>query len=347
MREIYKAILDSLNEGKPIVQSTIIAESGSSPRAAGTKMLIREDGSIVGTIGGGMLEATIMAAAPQVYQSRQSLIHHFALTGKDASLSDMICGGSGAVLVQYIPADDEQIRTLYENTCEIVDKEERGWIITRMTKLTGNDVSVNLCLVDDNGKQSGNMNLTAAKAQDFISQHYMIHADSNKADKQVAHYVENVRSQYRAFIFGGGHVAREIARAAGFVDFQTTVIDDRDEYANPERFPNSKIILTDDFTKLPELPIDNESFVVITTRGHLGDYDVLKQMLGTDAGYIGMIGSRSKKKLLYERLIKEGISEEQLARIHSPIGLPIKAETPAEIAISVVAEMIQCRAEMA
>jgi xanthine dehydrogenase accessory factor len=148
------------------------------------------------------------------------------------------------------------------------------------------------------------------------------------------------------YLFGAGHVSRPVAELASLVDFQTVVIDDRDEFANAERFPRADrvIVAPSSHQSFEGLEIDRDSYLVIVTRGHLHDKTVLEQALKTDAGYIGMIGSRRKRDLIYQELLTKGFSQKDLGRVHAPIGLAIGAETPEEIAVSIVAELIQVRA---
>ena len=162
-------------------------------------------------------------------------------------------------------------------------------------------------------------------------------------------FVEDFKSTSQAFIFGGGHVALALDPVLRHVDFETTIIDDREEYANPERFPDAvRTIVCDSFDNcFDEIKdqLDEDSFLIIVTRGHKGDLQVLRQALRVPHAYIGMIGSRRKNALLFEQLLKEGFSQEELDKVCAPIGLDIKSETPEEIGVSIVAEIIKVRAE--
>ncbi|MBQ6496315.1 MAG: XdhC family protein [Firmicutes bacterium] len=162
-------------------------------------------------------------------------------------------------------------------------------------------------------------------------------------------FIEEFKLKSNAYIFGGGHVAYALEPLLRHVDFTTTVIDDREEYANPERYPNAeRTIVCDTFDHcFDELELDDDSYIVIVTRGHRGDLQVLRQALQQPNAYIGMIGSKRKNRLLYDTLMEEGVTQEQLDYVHAPIGLKIKSETPEEIGISIVAEMIEVRAEKA
>jgi xanthine dehydrogenase accessory factor len=148
------------------------------------------------------------------------------------------------------------------------------------------------------------------------------------------------------YCFGGGHVAVPTAQLASLVGFRVVVIDDRPEFANFERFPDAIINVIDDFDRAFDgLEIDEDSFIVIVTRGHQYDRTVLAQSLKTRAGYIGMISSRKKRETIYKALASDGADITKLEQVHSPIGINIGGETPEEIAVSIVAELIQVRSQ--
>ena len=149
------------------------------------------------------------------------------------------------------------------------------------------------------------------------------------------------------FVFsGGGHISAHLAPLASLVDFRVTVLDDRDEFASPERFPLADEVICRPFTGAVEsLKIKESGYVVIVTRGHAWDGVILGEVLKTPAAYIGMIGSRHKRDAIYEKLLSEGYTDSDLERVHSPIGLDIGGETPEEIAVAIVAELIKARSE--
>ena len=161
-------------------------------------------------------------------------------------------------------------------------------------------------------------------------------------------FVETFKDSSQAYIFGGGHVALALDPVLRHVDFETTIIDDRAEYANDERFPDSvRTIVCDTFDHSFEeidAELDEDSFLIIVSRGHRGDLQVLRQALRKPHKYLGMIGSRHKNSILFEQLLKEGFTQEELDAVYTPIGLEIKSETPEEIGVSIAAEMILVRA---
>jgi xanthine dehydrogenase accessory factor len=163
---------------------------------------------------------------------------------------------------------------------------------------------------------------------------------------QIDFYMEPVMSEPMLYVFGGGHVSLQIVPMAARVGFRVVVIDDRPEFADPIKFPEAADVHEYPFEGVfDRLSIDRSSYIVIVTRGHIHDRTVLAQALKTGAGYIGMIGSRRKRAIIYKKLLEEGFTQDDLDRVYSPIGVGIHAETPEEIAVSIVAELIKVRAE--
>ena len=161
-------------------------------------------------------------------------------------------------------------------------------------------------------------------------------------------FVKEFKLASTAYIFGGGHVAYALEPVLRHVDFRTVVIDDREEYANPERYPHAdRTIAVENFDNaFDDIETDDDSYIIIVTRGHIGDLQVLREALKRDFAYLGMIGSRRKNELLFDTLRREGVPESKLAEVHAPIGLKIGSETPEEIAVSIVAEIIQVRSQL-
>lgn len=345
MHNVFEAVIQSIANQEDVVLATIIDNVGSSPRSSGTKMLIRKDHSIVGTIGGGKLEANTIKAAEDAFKTKSNKIYHFLLTGTDAAASEMICGGFGDVLLCFISGSDLVTSEVLKAAVDSILSKKKGWLITSYTKEGSDALTSGFCFISENGKKIGNIPINEEKLSKLIqsTESISIHSDILESENLL---IEKLQNKKTVFIFGGGHVAKETAALANFVDFRTVVLDDRSEFANEERFPYSEVIVVKSYAELPELPIDDQSFIVILTRGHLGDYDVIKRMLGTNAYYVGMIGSRNKRNLIYERLKNEGIGQDQIDRVHAPIGLPINGETPAEIAVSILAEMILERSRL-
>lgn len=344
METIWQEMVNTLSKGESLVTATVFNTAGSAPRTAGAKMLVKGDGSIVGTIGGGRLEGEVRELAGKVFKTKKPYIKAFQLTGADAAEMDMICGGKGEVLLDYIDGEDKLNLEIYQGILDVFLRKEKAWLITAVSKR--NNEYRQQCLVKKDGTLLGSLDCDPDFLEKLIKGPAKITIHSQVwEDRRLL--IEPIRNTGTVFIFGAGHVAQQIAPLAERVGFKTVVLDDRKEYANKERFPESEVILLSSFSEpLPPLDIDEDSYLVIVTRGHLHDKTVLEQVLPKDVAYIGMIGSKRKRNMIYQALKEEkGFTDEDFKRVYSPIGIDILAETPEEIAVSVVAELIKVRAE--
>ncbi len=252
--DVYEELVELRNSGQKCAVATIVEVTGSIPSFQSAKMLIRQDGTMVGTIGGGCTEAEVWQAAMDVIESERPRLLEFNL-GQDAAYDNgLICGG------------------------------------------------------------------------------------------QLNVYVEPVLPVANALIFGAGHISKSLSKIATLAGFRATVVDNRDSYANRNRFPEAAEVLADEYEDVFErLRADNSTYAIIVTRGHKDDMRVLRWAVEQPLRYIGMIGSKRKTLEVVKHLGKEGVAIDKLSRIHAPMGLDIGAVTPEEIAIAVVAEMIQRR----
>ena len=252
--DLYEEIVALRREGRRGAVATIVNVRGSIPSFRTAKMLVRDDGSIVGTIGGGCVEAEVWQAAREVMEQEKPRTLVFNLNENPKYDTGLVCGG----------------------TLEI--------------------------------------------------------------------FVEPVLPPALLYIFGAGHVAYSLYQVAQIAGFDITVVDDRESYANRERFPTAREVIADDFTRACErLQISDSAYIVIVTRGHRDDMRVLRWAVNTPARYVGMIGSKRKVITIYKELEKEGISLDKFKDVHAPVGLEIGAITPEEIAVSIVAELIAIR----
>ena len=344
MKKLCKAMLGLLQQGESFAVATLFDKSGSAPRSEGAKMIVRSDGSIIGTIGGGRLEARAIVVARETIAARKTVIQSFDLTSKDAAASDMICGGSGEILVDFIDARDDNNLKIYSEAAEILARGEKGWLVTVLGKTSdAAGISRQQCLVKPDKTLIGNVDCSPQLMEKLIAgpAKISIHSEAQDGPRFL---VEPVRQGGTVFLFGAGHVSQKIAPLSESVGFRTIVMDDRADYANRERFPEPiECRVIDSFQKLPGLDIDGDSYLVIVTRGHLYDKDVLEQVLRSKAAYVGMIGSRRKRELVYEEIIAHGFAKEELERVYSPIGTNIGAETPEELAVSIVGELVKVR----
>ncbi len=252
--DIYEQIVKLRSEGRRGAVATIVNVRGSVPSFETAKMLVRDDGSIIGTVGGGCVEAEVWQAAREVMESEKPRTLSFNLNQNPKYDTGLVCGG----------------------TLDI--------------------------------------------------------------------FIEPVLPPARLYIFGAGHVALSLYKTARSAGFDVSVIDDRDSYANRERFPEAKEVIAEDFDKaMTRLSPNETSYIVIVTRGHRDDMRVLRWAVQTQVRYIGMIGSKRKTITIFRELVKEGLSEKLFECVHAPVGLDIGAITPEEIAVAITAELIATR----
>lgn len=344
MRNLMKTLCRLLESGEDLVVATIITSSGSAPRTAGTKMIIRASGEIFGTIGGGLVEARAQQMAPEIYADRKSQIYVFDMTGEQAATMDMICGGQVEVLLEHIPASEDN-RTVFQAWHKALSSGLKCLLVTPL-KPGDSDSSQQRCLLQADNTVVGPAVLAPEITGTLWSEARGKSYPLIITLPQGTFYVEPSFVPATLYLFGAGHVCQPTTALATMVGFNTVVLDDRAEFANRERFPSaSKILVLPSFDDcMADLDIDCHSYLVIISRGHRHDQDLLRQALRTEAGYIGMIGSRGKRDKIYNNLMAEGVSRQVLDQVYSPIGMAIKAETPEEIAVSIVGELILARA---
>jgi xanthine dehydrogenase accessory factor len=341
MHEILAEVLAAIDAGHDFALVKVIGDRGSTPRAAGAEMLVRRDASIAGTIGGGLLELTMMREAAVALESRVGRIVDLRLAGKDlASAEEMVCGGSAEVLITYVPPADPALREVLVAARAARAGRRRAWLFTILPVTEGGEVEY--CLLAGEDEIVGARPCEPQALRAAVGK-VAVHGTATLSDGRRV-LVERMDAPATAVICGGGHVGRAVVPVALGAEFAVTVIDDREEFADPRRFPGARTVLGPFAGALERLAVDEDTYVVIVTRGHTHDMDVLVQALRTPARYVGLMASRSKRARMMAALQEAGLGVEDLARVHSPIGLDIGAETPAELAVSIVAEMIQVRA---
>lgn len=342
MKKIAQTACELLDKGEAFVLATIVSHSGSTPRTSGSKMIVTADGRGVGTIGGGLLEAGAMSRSVELIGLGQSAIMPFDLSHDTVDSMDMICGGQAEVLLDCVPPT-EMNRTVFGRWRQMLGESQRGSLLTVFTESKNRLGATAHCLATVDREIVGDFPLSDMKREKVLA----LAAESSTVRKLVFDgafvVIEPAHRAPTVYFFGAGHVARSTAAMAAMVDFRVSVADDREAYANRQRFRDaSEIRVLERFDDaFSGLSVNRDDFIVILTRGHLHDKTVLAQALKTGAGYIGMIGSRRKRDAIYGALLKEGFSQRDIDRVHSPIGLSIGAETPEEIAVSIVAELIQ------
>lgn len=347
--DIIEEILSALEAEDRLVLATIISTSGSTPASALSKMLVKQEGIVsVGTVGGGCMEGDVLLHANRLLQSGKAEVLTFHLTEDDIE-QGLICGGSLDVLIE--PVTRKQI-ALFKELKSIQDAGEDCILATFLDK-EGNVQAKEIVKLQRYGAGSGVLECWSDGGTNAMFEPPVTELLAKVVHRQetgrlkIEHgewIFEPITGQPDLIIFGGGHVSKYVSRTASMAGFRITVVDDRDKFSNPQRFPEATRTLATDFLEsFSRLTIRPSTYIVIVTRGHRYDEDVLEQALKTSAKYIGMIGSKRKVLTTYEHLAERGVSAEALDRVYAPIGIDISAVTAEEIGVSIVAELIKVR----
>ncbi len=347
-REFYATLHESLESSDRVAVATIVRTRGSSPREVGARMLVRPDGGTEGTVGGGCGEAEVWRAALEVMEDAQPRMVVVDLTNEIAMSSDGVCGG---ILDIFVEPWQRNGTDLAATLRECVANRRAAVLATVVSRSRGLPVALGekLLVVDGRLQESGfGWDLLRQRVTEEIPS---IVAGGESAWRtfafeaaQVGVYFELAVPRPTLVIVGAGHVAMPIAEVGRLLDFEVVVVDDRASFATRERFPQADRIIVDDFLHaLDQVEITPSTYVVLVTRAHTHDVHVLRHIVTKPAGYIGMIGSRRRVFAVFKLLREEGVPLDDLMRVHAPIGLDIKTETPGEIAISVGAELLKVR----
>jgi xanthine dehydrogenase accessory factor len=352
MQDIYSEIVKALDRREKCVLATLISRVGSAPRAVGAKYLVKEDGTSLGSIGGGCVEAEVWQEAQKVAEKREGKVLHFELTSEQLAEGGLVCGGNIDIFLEPLRED---FLDIYQ---EALRMRQGGGsaILATLVSVDGNFPTgeESKVLVKDSGEKVGSLLGGAELEKKILSEGGVLLKEKkpkvlalSSGNRKIEILLEPIFSEPTIYVFGAGHISEQLAPLAKKVHFKVVVIDDREIFANRERFPEADEVIVSEFENcFDRLPIGDSSYIVIVTRGHLYDGIVLEQALKSKARYIGMIGSRKKIRTLYQSLTEKGITKESLGRVHAPIGIEINSETPEEIAVSIVAELIKVRGEL-
>lgn len=332
MRQLLQKMSAELQNGGDAVLVTVIASSGATPRGAGARMLITAQGRAAGTIGGGAVEHRAHEIANGVLKSRQSQTQAFTLTREDVNNLGMICGGAVTIYFHFIPAGDETVLALLAEAERRFEAGSDLWLVTEI------DGAGALGLyTKDAGFQF--LDVPEELRDALRSKPRTVTVGERKF------YVEKLASASTVYVFGCGHVGQALVPVLENIGFRCVALDDRADFANRDRFPDAADVKVIDLDRISDaVTITADDYVCVMTRGHMFDTIVQAQALRTPCCYIGVIGSRHKKAGVFQKLRDMGFNDADLERITTPIGLDIAAETPAEIAISIAAQLIQLRA---
>ncbi len=332
MKNLIQALNSRIQQGKPSMLITLTEQHGSSPRSAGALMLVGEEGRIAGTVGGGMLEFQAIQKAQAMLQERQGGVFAYSLTNDRAAELGMVCGGSVQALFAYLAASDS-IKAVIERISLCIEGHQTGWLLL---PCSGTQIAF-----------YGEDGLTGDDEAGLTFDNIMETDCGVLEGTRGRCYVQKLQNNSIVYVFGGGHLARELVPLLSHLAFRCVVVDDRPEYAKKESFPDAENVLVCDYADIARhVTVRERDYVIAVTRGHLGDLAVERFALNTPACYIGVVGSRTKIQTVQKMLLSEGFTKDDLSRVTSPIGIPIQSETPAEIAVSIAAQLIDVRASL-
>ena len=330
MRSFFREIVHALEAGQPVELVSVAASEGSTPRGAGAMMAVFSGGRTAGTIGGGNVEFACQQLAAELLEQKADALRQFRFVQGEAASLGMVCGGGVTVQLQYLPAGDRQAVALLRDLIEAGGGDRNTWLLRR---IQGERVTA-MGLADRDGVR--HLDCPPAHLAELLK--------SGTVFAEGWLSIPVVKAG-RTYLFGGGHVSQALVPVLASAGFRPVVYDDRPEFSDPALFPQAEKTLCGEFTRLAEqITVTPEDYVVVMTRGHQADYEVLAQVLRSGAKYLGCIGSKRKLALCRDRLLADGFTEAEYRRLHAPIGLAIGAQTPEEIAVSVAAEMIAVRA---
>jgi xanthine dehydrogenase accessory factor len=312
--------------------ASVARRRGSLPMSATAKMLVTASGARTGTVGGGCLEAEITERALEVIERRLPSVSEHTLNSELAGDYGLTCGGTAVMFIEPVIVDPV-LAEVYRECAGVLGRGDRAMLATAVDWSRGVDK-----LLIAGGRRVG---MGSPRVQEIL-----VSAAAAAAEQHFEEgvFAERVAAAPRLIVFGGGHVGARVAEAAAFAGWRVTVVDDRPDFADPARLPFVERAVVCDFHDLPvTLDIDSETYIVVATRGHQHDVLIAEQVARRDVRYLGMLGSRRKVALSWRLLEAQGIPRARLDVIHAPVGLSIGADTPEEIAVSIVAEMISVR----
>ena len=359
MEDLWNSTEKLLAEGKPLVLATIIRTRGSVPREVGAKMVIGRTGHPFGTIGGGCGEGEVLRRAYPLFEEKMpSRVVQVDLTGDFDQEEIQVCGGLMDVALDLWQPNEH--RDLAHALAEATRTHRPAALVTAITAIADIPAGTKCCLsigskgatltpsleLDPEILQALADSLAAGTPQLFsISPEGKVVKDAAANGKQWPQIFVDVQPGLQTLlIVGAGHIAQPLCDMGHLLGFRTVVVDDRWAFANRERFPKATAIEVGSFVEtLEKLDITNQTFAVVVTRGHNWDEASVRTILGKKPAYLGMIGSKRRSRATIERLAEQGFSPEELSRIHTPMGLDLSAETPAEIAVAIAAEIVRIR----
>lgn len=344
---IFSEAVRLAENAQPFVLATVVKTRGSSPQKAGARMLVREDGSFLGTLGGGCVEGDIWFLAGEMLRRREPpRFQQYDLNEAIAARDGLVCGGTMYFFIE--PVFSAQAFLPYaEPLLKACAGEQPLALATVVKTADAKTPPGRKLLIYEDGNYVGEIRdpqlreilvPEGRKLAAFGETRYL----TLESGEEI--YLEGFTTPPTLIILGGGHVGKAVSNLAATLGYRIFVVDDRKEFANPERFPEAAGTVAADYAAgLQQLNVNPNSYVLIATRGHRYDDIALRAAIATPARYIGLLGSKRKSLLIFRELLESGATLEQLRRVHAPVGLAIGALSPEELAVSIMAEIIASR----
>lgn len=318
-KQLLDAIATGLAEGNGCMLATVLSRRGSAPRGIGTSMVVSCAGNQTGTVGGGFLEHRAKQDALHFLAKQEVAIRAYDIHADEKNVY------SGGVTILFRAFAGVEGRKLIAKMEDAFAQKDEAYLVCQIE----NGIPLESSVLSENELME-TCKIECPPEQPLLT------------EGEPAWLIEPLRELPRVILFGGGHVAQCMARQLDLLDYRIWVVEDREAFAKEELFPSAERVLLCNYGNVePQLNITSRDHAIVMSRGHETDYQILRWLLRSKADYIGCIGSRKKIALTKERLRADGLDEAQISRLHAPIGLAICAQTPAEIAVSVAAELIQ------
>ena len=347
MREVIQGAIDDLKDGQPCVLATVVRTKGSTPQKAGAMLLVRQDGTGVGTLGGGCVEGDIWFAAKEILRLNGGAEFKDYYLNEDIAARDgLVCGGTMYFYLEPL-RDQKDFITVGNEILEAYDGGQPVSLATVVNAVDGGPALGSKLLLRSDGTVSGSFGNAEFDAQVIEVSRKVADIGANESfnlSDGTEVFVDGFTTPPTLVMVGGGHVGKATADLAYSLGYRVYLVDDRPEFCNEERFPYAEERVIETYDKWTDhLDLNVNSFVVVATRGHRFDDMALESALKTRARYIGVLGSRRKTIMIYRRLLHQGVPLERIKEVYAPIGLNIGAVEPDELAVSIMSEIIMVR----
>ena len=345
MKDVFDAAIKEIKSNKKFVISTVTRTQGSTPQKPGAKLLVREDGSGVGTLGGGCVEGDIwFASSEKIKREESAEVKPYELNEDLAARDGLVCGGTMHFMID--PIDNKLEFEFFLDEINKAYNGDRPVALVQVLESNKIEEISKKILIREDGSKSGDSISEKVDEKLVKESRELLALGKNKTLKidERLFYIEAFTTPPKLLIAGGGHVSKAIANLAKPLGFELNIFDDRDEFANKERFPEADDVKVASYGEgFDQFDINANTFIIIATRGHRQDDTATKAALSTKASYVGLLGSKRKTILILEKLLSEGIDEDSFNKLRAPVGMNIGARTPEEIAISIISEVLSFR----